>query len=304
MNEKFQILKNFDFDAATAHLWVFKPSASAIKYRTNFVQTDEPLNAQLKLFINNEMQRITEFSSYSCISQTNENSCLSIDVIETDFQLLKTQVDRIESENRVSDVKGLKGAKGYVVKFTHNGIIIYAVKRSATTWKTSYPKKYINMIFSDGELTGVQDNSFSIEKNFDFYAVDDTIFISNKRGFESIMQHKSAYESAFTQLRASPAFSDLFSDLSPLVEHIGTNSIQLRRMAVIEEKGIYRRPNFITNLKNVNTLRNWGMNFDLQTNKIIVCEVTVKIILQVLLDHRLMSEITDNIYDVPEATPV
>jgi len=52
-------------------------------------------------------------------------------------------------------------------------------------------------------------------------------------------------------------------------------------MAVIEEKGIYNRP-----------------------NTIIPCESTVSTIINVLLDHRLMSEITDNIYDVPDATQV
>lgn len=304
MNLKFETLKNFDFINSTAHLWTFKSSASAIKYRTRFVQTDDQLNLQLKLFVDNEIRRITEFSSYSYISQTNENSCLSINEIETDFQLLKTQVDRVESENRAVGVQDLKGAKGYVVKFIHGDVTVYAVKRSATTWKTSYPKKFINMIFSDGELTGVEDNSFSIEKNFDFYVVDGAVFISNKRGFETIMQYKTAYESAFTQLTSSSAFSDLFFDITPLVEHVGSNSMHLRRMAVVEEKGIYTRPNFMPNLQNVNELRNWGINFDSQTNKIVVCEETAKVILQVLLDHRLMSEITDNIYEVPEATQI
>lgn len=304
MNTKFQKLKTFNFNNATSHLWVFKSSASAIKYRAKFAQTDDPLNLQLKTFVHEEIQRITEFSSYSYISQTNENSCLSINVIETDFQFLKAQIDRLESENRAEGVKDLNGAKGYVVKFTHNGETVYAVKRSASNWKTAYPKKYINMIFSDGELTGVEDNSFSIEKNFDFYVVDNAVFISNKRGFESLMQYKSAYKNAFNQLSASQNFSDLFADITPLVEHVGSNSMHLRRMAVVEEKGIYTRPNFMTNLQNVNTLRNWGINFDPHTNKIIVCEATAKIILQVLLDHRLMSEITDNIYEVPEATQI
>ena len=304
MNTHFQILQNFDFNNATAHLWVFKPSAKPIKYRTYYVQTDEPLTTQLKSFVNTEIQRITEFSPYTHLSQTNENSCLSIDDSETSFQLLKTQVDRIESECRASGVQDLKGAKGYVVKFINNGVTIYAVKRSAASWKTSYPKKYINMVFSNGELKGVEDNSFSIEKNFDFYVVNNTIFIANKRGFESVIQYKEAYEDAFTQLQASPDFTNLFSDIEPLVEYVGTNSIQLRRMAVIEKKGIYNQVNFIPTLQSVNTSRNWGINFDVQTNKIIVCEVTVKIILQVLLDHRLMSEITETIYDVPDATVV
>lgn len=75
-------------------------------------------------------------------------------------------------------------------------------------------------------------------------------------------------------------------------------------MAVIESKGIYSRPNFLLNLVRVNAARGWGLNFDSGNNTIIPCENTVGTILQVLLDHRLMSEITNNIYDVPDAVQV
>ncbi|WP_017216131.1 DUF4868 domain-containing protein [Pseudoalteromonas sp. NJ631] len=304
MTANFQSLKSFDFSNSTPHLWVFKDSSSAARFRAFYVQTEDALNIQLKDFIAAEIERITEYTPYTYISQVNENSCLSIDPSSTDFPQLKALVDRLEGENRITDSKDLKGAKGYVVKFTSNGTTVYAVKRSTSTWKTSYPKKYINMIFSNGELSGIEDNSFAIEKNFDFYVINDTVFIANKRGFESAMQHRAAYAQAFTQLQQNPAFSGLFSDISPIIEYVGTNAIQLRRMAVIEEKGIYSRPNFIPTLQRVNNTRNWGINFDPKSNTIIPCESTASIIINVLLDHRLMSEITDNIYDVPDTTKV
>ncbi|PYF83053.1 uncharacterized protein DUF4868 [Marinomonas alcarazii] len=304
MTGDFQSLKSFDFANSTLHLWVFKNSSSAARFRAFYVQTEDDLNTQLKDFIATEIERITEHTPYTYISQTNESSCLSIDPINTDFPQLKILVDRLESEHRITDAKDLKGAKGYVVKFTSNGTTVYAVKRSTSTWKTSYPKKYINMIFSNGELSGVEDNSFAIEKNFDLYVINNTLFIANKRGFESAMQHRTAYVQAFTQLQQSPEFSSLFSDITPIIEYVGTNSIQLRRMAVIEEKGIYSEPSFIPTLQRVNTTRNWGINFDPVNNTIIPCANTASIIINVLLDHRLMSEITDNTYDVPDATQV
>lgn len=304
MTIDFQSLKNFDFTNATPHLWIFKDSASTNRFRAYYVQTEINLNATLKSIVETEIARITEHSPYNYISQTNENSCLSIEHSSTDFTKLKILVDRLESEHRISEANDLRGAKGYLVKFTFNSTTVYAVKRSTSTWKTSYPNKVINMIFSNGELSGVEDNNFSIEKTFDFYVINNTAFIANKRGFESTMQHRQAYEQAFTQLQSTPNFSCLFSDITPLINYVGTNSIQLRRMAVIEEKGIYSRPNFIQILQQVNNARHWGINFDSTNNTIIPCENTVKTILQVLLDHRLMSEITDNIYDVPDATQV
>lgn len=304
MTSDFQLLKTFNFSSSMPHLWVFKDSASVAKFRAFYVQTEIELNNQLKKFVDAEVSRITEHAPYSYISQTNENSCLTIDQSTTNFTKLKTLVDRLESEHRIEDSKDLKGAKGYVVKFISNGITVYAVKRSTSTWKTSYPKKYINMVFSNGELAAVEDKSFSIEKNFDFYVVNDTIFIANKRGFETSIQHREAYIEAFSQLQAAPSFNSLFSDIEPIVKYVGNNSIQLRRMGVIEQKGIYNNPNFMPNLVHVSSARNWGINFDPTSKTIIPCSNTTGTILQVLLDHRLMSEITDNIYDVPDATEI
>ncbi|EOW9192439.1 DUF4868 domain-containing protein [Vibrio cholerae] len=298
----FDALKAFDFENADTYLWVFKESTTKAKFRTKFVQTEAELNKDLKGFVRAEVNRITEHSPYTYISQTNENSCLTIAFDSTDFKLLKSQVDLPEVEHRVKNVSDLVGAKGYVVKFIKDGVVVYSVKRSTSTWKTSYPKKFVNMVFKNGELKGVENNAFSIEKNFDFYVINDTAFIANKKGFESSMKHKEEYVQVFDTLQKNPGFSSLFSDVSSIVEYVGSNSIQLRRMAVIEEKGIYKQANFIKNLISVNSKRNWGLNFE--NDKIVPCEKTVKVILQVLLDHRLISEITDHIYDVPDAKQV
>jgi Domain of unknown function (DUF4868) len=285
-------------------LWVFKKSATNRKFTAYYVQSDQALTGALRALIQTEMARITEFSPYSYLSQRNENSCLSTHQQGTDFHLLKAQVDRPEPECRVRGIKDLKGAEGYLVKFSQNDETVYAVKRSTASWKTSYPKKFINIIFSNGELSAAEDNGFSIERNFDFFCKGDLIFIQNKRGFETTMTYRSAYTQAFSGLQQNPSFSALFTDLQPLISYVGSNSTHLRRMAVVEQKGLYGNPNFLGNLRDVSTRRGWSINFDPSTNKIVACDQTVKDILQVLLDHRLMSELTNNIYDVPDTTQI
>lgn len=304
MSADFDSLTNFDFSNSTVQLWVFKDSTTDKRFRAFYVQMDDNLNQQLNNIVQANVSRITEFDTYSYISQTNENSCLTINKSDTDFPTLQTLVDQVASEHRVTDKKDLVGAKGYVVKFTFDGETVYAVKRSTSTWKTAYSNKFVNMVFKNGELSGIQDRSFSIEKSFDFYVINETTFISNKRGFESAMGHSESFKQAFSTLQASPQFSSLFSDMGPIIEYVGTNSMQLRRMALVEQKNIYSRPNFISNLKSVNSARNWGLNFESDSNRIVPCEATVKTIIQVLLDHRLLSEITANTYDVPDAKQV
>ena len=304
MNNEFEALRKFDFQNSSAHLWIFKESKSEEKFRTWYIPTDDQLASEIKNIALSEMQRITEFSEYGHLAQTNENSCLAIDEGETDFKFLKTELSRIEAECRGEDISVLKGAKGYAVKFIYNGETVFAIKRSSSVWKTSYSKKHINMLFKNGELTAAEDNGFSIEKNFDFFNMGKVVFISDKRSFESMMQFREAYVQAFLQLQADQAFQDIFSDIGPIVDHVGTNAMHLRRMSAIADKAIYSHPNFLANLQRVNNNRNWGINFDSKTNAITPCKATARVILQVLLDHRLTSEITDYIYDVPDATPV
>ena len=64
--------------------------------------------------------------------------------------------------------------------------------------------------------------------------------------------------------------------------------MQLRRMTVVEMRGIYDNPNFLASLQSVSNTRQWGINFDATSGKIIPCADTMRIILQALLDHRLI----------------
>lgn len=304
MQQRFDELRAFDYQQSEVYLWVFKKSTTANRFKARHVKTDDNLNDLLRSMAASEMGRLIEFSQYTHLAETNENSCLTLPTIDSNFIFLKQQVDRPEPENLVRSIEDLKGAQGYVVKFTCNNLTVYAIKKSTNTWKTSYPKKFINMIFQNGELSAAQDNGFAIEKNFDYYVLNDIIFIAGKRAFESAMEHRTSYAQAFTGLSQNPQFSSLFTDIQPLLTHVGTNSIQLRRMATVEQKGLFIQPNFLTSLQRVNAQRGWGINFDPTTNRIVPCNNTVKTILQVLLDHRLMSEVTSNIYDVPDAVKV
>jgi len=302
MQADFDEFKQFDFPQSNVHLWVFKKSSTPSKFNAYFVRTDAQLSNTLKNLASAERDRLTEYSEYTYLAEVNESSCLGMEVIGTNFEKLKIQVDRPEPENLIRGIKDLNNAEGYVVKFIHLNTSIYAVKRSTTTWKTSYPRKFINMVFRDGELATAEDKSFSIEKNFDFFSVNDSMFITKKRSFESIMEYRDGFTVAFSALQQNPNFSALFKDLQPLVQYVGTNAIQLRRMAAIEKKGIYADPAFLLNFQRVSTNRGWRINFDLVTNQIVPCPQTVQQIIEVLLDHHLMSEVTQYTYLVPDAT--
>lgn len=304
MEHDFRNLRGFNFAGADVHLWVFKKSKSPSKYKAKYVQIDGNLKQNLISLVVNAKDRITEHTPYSHLAQNNENSCLSLNSQDTDFTFLKVEVDKPEPENRTENVSDLMNATGYVVKFVFDGATVYCVKRSTTSWKTSYPKSFINMTFSGGELSATQNTTFSIERNFDFFCLENSLFIANKSGFESAMAHKRDFIAAYDILKDNADFSSIFTDVGPISNYVGTNTTQLKRMTTIEEKGLYSQPDFLRKLKIVNDSRAWGINFDATSDRIVPCAITVKVILQVLLDHRLISEITSTIYDVPNAIEV
>ena len=304
MQQDFASLRAFDFANSVIHLWVFKRSTTKLRFSSFYVQTDEQLNGLLLGVVQGELSRITEWTNYTYLSETNENSCLASPVAGSDFEFLKERVDRPEPDCRVRSIKDLKNADGYVVKFVHNNQVVYAAKKSASNWKTSYLKTHINIVFRNGELSAAEDNGFAIEKYFDFYAFNQTLFIASKRAFESSMEYRASYAQAFVDLRRNTVFSALFTEMQPMIDYVGTNSIQLRRMARVEERSLFNRPGFLGAVQAVSARRGWGLNFEPVSNRLIPCDQTVKTIMQVLLDHRLLSEVTDLIYDVPDATQV
>jgi hypothetical protein len=297
-------LQSFDFDNSDVYLWVFKRSTSVAKYTAYFVRTDDALNATLKMFANKEKERITEWAPYNYLAQTNENGCLSVGVDQTNFGLLKGLVDLPEMEHAVNDIKRLRGAVGYLVKFVRNEVTVYAARRSPTTWKPAYKKKgVINVFYHNGELSAVQGDEFTLEPNFDLFCLDGSILIANKGGFESVMQYRTGYVDAFGELQHQPQFTALFTNMQPLIDHVGTNSTQLRRMAVVQEKHLYDNPGFITAVQKVSARYGWGIQFD-GNNRIVPTPDTAALILKILLDQRLLSEVTQIMYDVPDGVRV
>lgn len=293
--------RNFDYDNAEVHLWVFKKSTTNAKFRAWHVRTDEDVESLFRGTIKSEADRITETVAYSHISQNNESSVLEHSLEESEGLIALLQVvDAPEDENTIAQIKQLKGAIGYLVKFKVEDRVVYAVRKTAPTWRTSVRKNMINVVFKDGELSVVPDESFYFDSYFDFYCLNETIFVSSKRTYESTVSDKVVYEKTFDDLTVDQNFTSLFSDVDPLKRFVGKNAMHLRRMTVIQQKALYNRPGFSDRLKAVSEMRGWGLNFD-DAGKITVCEETARIIMQVLLDHRLLSEVTDYTYDVPDA---
>lgn len=298
-NQALQTLHEFDLDGAGVHLWIFKSSTTADRFSASYVRIDKTLEGTLREFAKAQRAKMTEWIPYGHLAQPTDDGCLSVAAIETDFPTLQELVNRPELEHPVVGSDQLKNAIGYVVKFWQGERVLYAVRRSPATWKTKYQKKgIINMSFQNGALSAVEEVDFTLEPGFDVFALDGSLLVSNKRAFESMMKYRSGFVNAFTQLQGEAQFVSIFTDIAPLVTHVGSNSTHLRRMAVIQERRLYENPQYLGTLRDVCKKRNWDVQFDDQ-GLIVPTEETAILIMKLLLDQRLISEITAILYDVP-----
>ncbi|ATS75066.1 Kiwa anti-phage protein KwaB-like domain-containing protein [Xanthomonas citri] len=298
-DQALQALQEFDLDSAGVHLWVFKSSTKADRFSASFVRIDAALEDALRNFAKAERAMMTEWIPYGHLAQPTENGCLSVSAIETDFALLQALVDRPELEHAIESKDQLKNAIGYLVKFSQEERVLYALRRSPATWKTAYRRKgVVNMLFQNGELSAVEGVDFTLEPGFDLFALDEALLVGNKRAFESMMKYRAGFVSAFGELQDEKQFVSLFTDMAPLVTYVGSNGTHLRRMAVIQERKLYDNPKYLGALREVCEKYQWGVQFD-KDGLIIPTKETAAVIMKLLLDQRLISEITAIMYDVP-----
>ena len=90
--------------------------------------------------------------------------------------------------------------------------------------------------------------------------------------------------------------------MTALIGFVGTNKIQLRRTSAIKTKGHYKDPDFMGRLRA--EARNLGFKFAFDAaGRIVPTPDDCRDIIQALLDHRLNSRLSKQLYDV-EATEV
>lgn len=300
-------LANFDVANATVSVWLFKRSGGSAGsppvYTGKWVATDDALDAALKEAMIAERARPTEIIEYGLLAQNNEGSALRIDKLETHAGLIIDATADEVPARKVKNLKHVQNTRFYVIKLVAGDEAIYAVRQTDPSWQSRKAKNAISVYFSDEQLGLDDDPGFTISKYVDFFIAGDDVIISHKGHFESVLSYRAAHTQDFVDLQAEQAFAALFTDMAPLVAYIGTNKIQLRRACAIRQKGHYLNADFMAKLRE----HHGRCGLVLQFNDAGLLEPTPETcadIIRALLDHRLLSVFSENIYDVPDATAV
>jgi hypothetical protein len=294
--------KGFGLDDGVLSLWVFKKRPTG-GYSASSIDVTDGLAAELKSIISTALEVRTEVDDYSLVAQPNEVSCLHVGTDETSFAELKALLDAPAEEHRIAGERAFKNISGYVIRVRSGQRVLYCVRQVTDAWKTRKARSVINVVLRANRLELVEDRSFTIAKTLDFFVLDNDILIVGKRAFEALLTYKIEYTHSFIALQADPAFMGCFTDMAPLVVHVGTNTMHLRRMAVIQQKGNYANPDYMQRLRDVNLQEGWNITFD-AAGRIVATEETMRAIMQVLLNHRLHSKLSLTTFDVPSTSAV
>lgn len=300
-------LNNFDIQNAGLTVWLFKKSGGSggatPVYTGHWITTDDDLNAALKASIIEARARIAEVHEYGLLAQNNEASALLIDSVETHAGLLVEKTANALPQRKVKSESQIANTNFFVARLTSGGDVLHAVRRTDTSWKTKKRKALIDMVYRENALALDHSPSFSLTRNVDFFIANDKVIIPHKANFESVLNYRQAHADEFETLQGEVEFSQAFAALGPLADFVGTNKIQLRRMCSIRQKGHYKNAAFMSKLRIHHAAHGLTLTFD-ANGLIIPTAETCGDIITALLDHRLASAFSENVYDVPDATRV
>lgn len=294
-------LQAFDVEDANLTLWTFKGTIPTVN--GHWIETTDDLDQELKSVFSSQLHEISEELDYGLLAQNNEGSVLTLPADETDVNVISDAIGQITTGRKTKSVKTLRNAKFYVVRFVHDGQVVFAARRTDPSWRTKAAANVLTAVYKDRELDLAEDDGFKIHRTFDFFCINGVLLIANKRNFETILNYSDAHENDFEELRAEQEFINVFADLAVLTGFVGTNRLQLRRMSAIRGKAFFKDVGFMNNLR----LRyaEYGLNITFDAaGKIVPTPETCRDIMTALLDHRLRSGFSGNTYDVPDAVQV
>jgi hypothetical protein len=302
-----EYLSDFDVSNAGLTVWLFKKSGgaggAAPTYNGHWIATNDDLNTALKEAIIEARSSIKEVHDYGLLAQNNESSALLIDTDETHANLIVNQSANALPQKKVKKESHITNTYFFVVRLTDGENVLHAVRRTDSSWRTKRRKEVIDIVFRENALALDQSPSFSLSKHVDFFIAADKIIIPNKANFESVLHYRQAHAEEFNVLQAETDFSQIFSSLDVLTDFVGNNKIQLRRMCSIRQKGHYKDPAFMSRLKQQHLTYGLTLTFN-AAGQIVPTPETCRDIITALLDHRLASAFSENIYDVPNATEI
>ncbi|WP_215222687.1 Kiwa anti-phage protein KwaB-like domain-containing protein [Echinicola shivajiensis] len=308
IKSKFTSLKEIDIQSCYISLAIVQEykKKRISHYNVKYVQIDKKLENRLKNIVARRIEGANSIEKYSYdCPEPEEDQIRAIDSGLTDFEKIMEALDSISpEEDTINSVDDLVKAKSYIIILRDSeGIKVIAFKRIPENWKMKKEKGYIPLLYKENMFVDLEeDNVFSISNSIDFMFYDDLLFILSKKAFETGMNFREGMMAKADEFYQEEEVKELFVNMDILTNKVGNNQRYLRKIATIKNLGYYKDQNFLNRFKEVNKIKNWGVNF--QDGQIVITEESLEDILTILQNKRLHSDLTEEDFDVESVKPL
>jgi hypothetical protein len=295
---QFKEIKAEDFSGWSASFWLVKKKASKeTPYSTLRVDMDNKLQNRFRRYLKQQLQgKDFHLAEYDYNNADGDDALFTIDTDTTDFSKVIAEIGKGFSNPKVNSHDELLRSWAYVILFENNGRKLYAWKKvSADTQPKKAAAKDL-AFFLNKKLVDLDDKEiFMIYPRYDFFAYDGTIFIANKRQFESSMNFREGMKAKAVQVIQDFINSGKFENTERITQYVGENLHHLRKMASILKAGYYKQPDYIQRMIAVSKKEGWKLN--VKNGKVIVEDETIELLLKLLNNDRLRSPINNETFD-------
>jgi hypothetical protein len=275
-------------------------------YDVQYVQIDEALERRLRNIVLRKIDtsNTVEEYTYDC-PELEEDEVRGIEYTSTDFFKIYEKLKSLNpEEDIIEDVQDLVKAKAYLIILRNReGIQVVGFKTLPENWRMRKNKGLIPLLFNENRFKDLEDdNVFSISNSVDILYFNEVLFILSKKQFEYGLNFREGMIEGADEMYTEAEDLNLFVNMDLLKEKVGNNQRYLRKIATIKNLGHYRNPNFLTRMNELSHQKGWNIQF--QNGQIVFSDGTIDVILTILQNKRLHSELTDEDFDVESAKPL
>ncbi len=301
LEEVTEQLNEKQWNQATVSLYIVKRRLvqRQAKYTIHHVNADDALRLKLRSVVVGKIKAADQVREYDYVTSDLDDDALALETNETDLHgIIQTLCGSDEIET-ITELSQLINTWFYIIRLDLPGTpALFAVRKVSGSWSTKKVSTLVSMIFRDNMLVDLdQQDIFRIDGVVDFYAYDGLIFVLNKKTFEAALNFRVSLEHKRDQIVAELQGLEVFEDIDSLRDLVGDNMRKLRKLSQIENAGYYRRKDYMQRLKRVSAAKGWGLQYD-SNNRLVVTEDKIDLILTLLNNDRLTSDINSECFDV------
>lgn len=301
LKEVTEQLNERQWEQATVSLCVVKRRLvqRQAKYTIHHVNADDTLRLKLRGIVAEKIEASDQIREYDYVTSDLDGDALALETNETDMHEIIETLSSDRPIDAVTELKQLIGTWFYIIRLDlPDTPALFAVRKVPGSWSTKKVSTLVSMIFKDNMLVDLdQQDIFRIDGIVDFYAYDGFIFVLNRKAFESALNFRVSMEHNRDEIVTELQTLDVFENTDCLKALVGNNVRRLRKLSQVKNAGYYRNQLYMKNLKKIAEKRGWNLEYD-GDDKLVIKEDNIDLILRVLGNGRLISEINAEYFDV------